>query len=77
MSSRRRIAATAVGQIGWFVIQLCVRLAARLATSQLEILTLAYALCAAVTYYLLRDTPKNCQFSMMSYAIRAHRSFLG
>ncbi|KAJ7817836.1 hypothetical protein B0H14DRAFT_3111547 [Mycena olivaceomarginata] len=67
---------TAVGQIGWFVIQLCVRLAARLATSQLEILTLAYALCAAVTYYLLRDTPKNCQFSMMSIALAGLMPFI-
>ncbi|KAJ7211169.1 hypothetical protein GGX14DRAFT_362660 [Mycena pura] len=60
----------AVGQIGWFVIQLCVRFAARLATSQLEILTLAYALCTAITYFLLRDTPKDCQFSLSVPAVR-------
>ncbi|KAJ7211221.1 hypothetical protein GGX14DRAFT_520129 [Mycena pura] len=60
----------AVGQIGWFVIQLCVRFAARLATSQLEILTLAYALCTVITYFLLRDTPKDCQFSLSVPAVR-------
>ncbi|KUJ16975.1 uncharacterized protein LY89DRAFT_585846 [Mollisia scopiformis] len=51
----------AVGQIIWFLIQLVSRLARRIATSQLEIMTLAFAACTVVTYALLLDKPKDVQ----------------
>ncbi|CAG7999667.1 unnamed protein product [Penicillium salamii] len=53
----------AVGQIIWFVIELLTRLRLRLPTSQLEVLTLSYAVCTAFTYGLLLDKPKDVAYS--------------
>ncbi|CAG8409768.1 unnamed protein product [Penicillium salamii] len=55
----------AVGQIIWFVIELLTRLRLRLPTSQLEVLTLSYAVCTAFTYGLLLDKPKDAAYSMV------------
>ncbi|CAG8948237.1 unnamed protein product [Penicillium salamii] len=53
----------AVAQIIWFVIELLTRLRLRLPTSQLEILTLSYAVCTAFTYGSLLDKPKDVAYS--------------
>jgi hypothetical protein len=63
----------AMGQIVWFVIQLIVRLATRRPTSQLEIMTFAFALCTAVTYTLLLDKPKDVEYTMVLPASRRPR----
>lgn len=60
----------AVVQIGWFFIQMGARLKKGFATSQLEILTLAYAICTAITYLLLLDQPKDVQYSVIISATR-------
>lgn len=60
----------AILQILWFVVQLISRLAAQLPTTQLEIMTFAFAVCSALTYYLLLDKPKDCQYSIEIPAVR-------
>ncbi|KAF2152643.1 hypothetical protein K461DRAFT_226034 [Myriangium duriaei CBS 260.36] len=54
----------ALGQILWFMVQLMVRLARRLPTSQLEIMTFAFAVSTTFTYCLLLEKPKNVQCSI-------------
>jgi hypothetical protein len=60
----------ALGQIVWFLIELCARLHFRIATTQLEILTLAYAVCTAATYMLSLDKSKDAAYSMAIEAAR-------
>ncbi|CEJ90122.1 hypothetical protein VHEMI05926 [[Torrubiella] hemipterigena] len=60
----------AILQILWFVVQLISRLASQLPTTQLEIMTFAFAICSALTYYLLLDKPKDCQYSIEIPAAR-------
>ncbi|KAK3682333.1 hypothetical protein B0T22DRAFT_521558 [Podospora appendiculata] len=60
----------ALGQILWYVIQLFTRLARRIDTSQLEILTLAYTASTRITYLLLLDKPKDVQHSIAIPAAR-------
>lgn len=55
----------ALCQIGWFVLQLIARLCGWKSTSQLEIMTLAFAFVAAFTYYLLQGTPKDIACSIV------------
>ncbi|KAJ5823541.1 hypothetical protein N7447_005881, partial [Penicillium robsamsonii] len=52
-----------LGQISWIVIQLIVRLALNLSSSQLEIITLSFAICSIITYSLLLNKPKDVQAS--------------
>ncbi|KAJ5881911.1 uncharacterized protein N7529_000583 [Penicillium soppii] len=58
----------ALVQISWMVIQLILRLAQNVPSSQLEIFTLSFAVCSVVTYILLIDKPKDVQ---TSYTIKA------
>ncbi|KAH8897712.1 hypothetical protein GQ53DRAFT_884500 [Thozetella sp. PMI_491] len=64
------VKAIAIGQTLWFVLQLIVRITWRLPTSQLEIMTLAFALCTAMAYLLLLDKPKDVQYSVVIHAKR-------
>ncbi|KAE8409777.1 hypothetical protein BDV37DRAFT_277432 [Aspergillus pseudonomiae] len=49
----------AVVQIIWLIVQLILRFAYHKSASQLEIMTVAYAVCACVTYYMLIYQPQN------------------
>jgi hypothetical protein len=60
----------AVGQIMWLCIQLITRLSRRLPTTQLEIVTLAFAVTSITTYALLYSRPKDVQTVREVYAIR-------
>ncbi|KAJ9487917.1 hypothetical protein VN97_g5395 [Penicillium thymicola] len=57
-------------QISWMFIQLGVRLARNLPTSQLEIFTLSFAICSSITYIMLIDKPQDVR---TSYTIKAVR----
>ncbi|KUJ21103.1 uncharacterized protein LY89DRAFT_577963, partial [Mollisia scopiformis] len=48
----------AIVQIFWLILSLCGRASRHLAVSQLEILTVAFAACAAVTYFFAWDKPQ-------------------
>ncbi|KAL6909213.1 hypothetical protein GGI43DRAFT_394861 [Trichoderma evansii] len=63
----------ALGQILGYLIQLATRLARRINTSQLEILTLAFTASTAVTYLILLDKPKDVQYSIVLPAARYGR----
>lgn len=54
----------ALGQIGWFVLQLLVRVSQQKATSQLEIMTFSFAVVTAITYSLLWNKPKGLTYSI-------------
>ncbi|CAG8013736.1 unnamed protein product [Penicillium olsonii] len=60
----------ALGQIIWLLIQIIIRLAQDLPTSQLELLTLAFAVCSVFTYILLFNKPKDVQTSHTINAVR-------
>lgn len=60
----------ALGQIGWFLIQTITRLSLGLATSPLEIMTLAFAVSTGFTYFLLLDKPKDAGTSVIIPAAR-------
>lgn len=49
----------AVLQILWLCVQLCTRLARRIPTTQLEIVTLAFTVCSISTYLLFLSRPKD------------------
>jgi hypothetical protein len=49
----------AVSQITWLCLQLGMRLGQGVPTTQLETMTMGYALCSAITYFLLIDRPKD------------------
>jgi hypothetical protein len=49
----------AISQIIWLCLQLSMRLVQGVPTTQLEVMTMGYALCSAVTYFLLFDRPKD------------------
>lgn len=66
-----------VWQTTWFVIQLGARVAERLAVTELEIMTLAYALSCALLYALWWDKPYNVHTPFIvgrqpSYEHRSH-----
>ncbi|OQO12985.1 hypothetical protein B0A48_02449 [Cryoendolithus antarcticus] len=48
-----------IAQVTWFIVQLVVRAASNLPSSQLEIVTLAMSACNFVTYILLLDKPQD------------------
>lgn len=60
----------AIGQFLWLLIQLIARTVEDLAISQLEIVTLAFALSTLVTYVLQWSKPKDIQTTV---SIAAHR----
>jgi hypothetical protein len=60
----------AVVQIMWLCIQLITRLSRRLPTTQLEVVTLAFAVTSIVTYTLLYNRPKDVKTVRELYAIR-------
>ncbi|TLD16238.1 uncharacterized protein PgNI_00562 [Pyricularia grisea] len=60
----------ALGQIGWFVLQIAVRLHLQLPTTLLEVMVLAFAACTVITYYLLLDKPNNASYSITLPASR-------
>jgi hypothetical protein len=49
----------AISQIIWLCLQLSMRLGQGVPTTQLEVMTMGYALCSAVTYFLLFDRPRD------------------
>lgn len=49
----------AVLQILWLCVQLCTRLSHRIPTTQLEVVTLAFAVCSIFTYLLFLSRPKD------------------
>jgi hypothetical protein len=53
--------AIAVGQIGWTLIQVCVRGARGLAIAQLEIAVIAFSVCAVVIYAVQWLVPKDAR----------------
>jgi hypothetical protein len=57
------VKATAVGQTLWLLIQVAVRGSRRLPISQLEIATLAFAVCAFLTYIFSWDKPQNAKLA--------------
>jgi hypothetical protein len=61
--------AIAVGQIGWTVIQVCVRGARGLAIAQLEIAVIAFSVCAVVIYAVQWSVPKDVRvpITLMQY----------
>lgn len=60
----------AVLQIIWFLIQTITRLVRHLGTSQLEILTLSFAVSTVFTYFLLLEKPKDVNTSVILSAAR-------
>ncbi|CZR50406.1 uncharacterized protein PAC_00278 [Phialocephala subalpina] len=60
----------ALGQVVWLAIQLTTRLNRHLPISQLEIVTLAFAVCSGLTYMLLLQKPKDVQTSINVDAAR-------
>ncbi|OAQ65857.1 hypothetical protein VFPPC_07494 [Pochonia chlamydosporia 170] len=60
----------AIVQILWFVVQVIFRLADKLPTTQLEILTFSYAVCTVAAYFLLMGQTKDTQYSVTLYAAR-------
>jgi hypothetical protein len=49
----------AISQIIWLCLQLSMRLGQGVPTTQLEVMTMGYAICSAVTYFLLFDRPRD------------------
>lgn len=64
----------AITQLVYFILQLGARIHRRLPTSQLEIMTLSFALCTAVTYCLVLDKPKDVQYALTITAARRPRT---
>ncbi|UKZ63440.1 uncharacterized protein TrAtP1_004670 [Trichoderma atroviride] len=60
----------ALVQIGWFLFNLITRLYQRLPTSQLEIMTLSFAICSGITYMLLIHKPKDVSYTITMPASR-------
>lgn len=61
---------TAVVQVAWLAIQLGIRAAAGRQSSQIEIMALAFAVCALITCLLLLQRPKDIQTPFVVYADR-------
>jgi hypothetical protein len=60
----------AVSQILWLCIQLVTRVSRKLPTTQLEIVTLAFAVLSIITYILLYSRPKDVQTTREMHAAR-------
>jgi hypothetical protein len=59
-----------VSQILWLCIQLITRVSRKLPTTQLEIVTLAFAVISIITYVLLYSRPKDVQTTREMHAAR-------
>lgn len=57
-------------QILWLIIQLIARRIRSLPSSQLEVVTVAYAACSAVTYFILLSKPQSVGVPFVVYASR-------
>jgi hypothetical protein len=60
----------AVSQILWLYIQLVTRVSRKLPTTQLEVVTLAFAVISIITYVLLYSRPKDVQTTREMHAAR-------
>lgn len=60
----------AIFQISWLCIQLIVRRAHGIPTTQIEVLALAFTLCSIITYCLLYNRPKDVQTVRELIAVR-------
>lgn len=60
----------ALVQVSWFFVQVVTRLCYRIPTSQLEIMVFSFAICAALTYCLLLNKPKDACTSIVINAAR-------
>lgn len=60
----------ALGQMIWLAVKLITRHIRRHPTTQLEIMTLAFAACSSVTYLLLLKKPKDVKFPITIRACR-------
>lgn len=60
----------AVSQTTWLFVQLSMRLLRGIPTTQLEVMTMGYALCSATTYILLIRRPKGVQTVIEVEAVR-------
>jgi hypothetical protein len=60
----------AVSQISWLCIQLVTRLSRKIPTTQLELLTLAFAICSIITYGFYYNRPKDVQTVREVLAVR-------
>jgi hypothetical protein len=60
----------AIGQIVWLIIQLVERLLHYHRTTQLEIVTFAFSICAAIIFFLVWYKPKDVQTSILVKAVR-------
>lgn len=60
----------AISQLTWLCIQLSKRLLTGNSTTQLELMTMGYALCSVVAYCLLLDRPKDVQTVVEVKAVR-------
>jgi hypothetical protein len=57
-------------QIVWLIMELAIRGAARLPVSQLEVVTLAFAITSILTYAMLWSKPKDAKFPILQIADR-------
>lgn len=64
----------ALGQISWFVLEMCLRLHRRLSVSLLEVMVLAFSLCTVFIYLLLLNKPNNAAYSITIPAARHPRT---
>lgn len=57
-------------QVAWMVIQLLVRVCRHLPSSQLELVTFAFAICSIITYIALLEKPKDVALTKTLQALR-------
>lgn len=62
--------ALALGQAGWFALELALRAARRLPTSQLETYTLGFVVCSIITYIMVWNKPKSVSTRIQITALR-------
>ncbi|KAK8035791.1 hypothetical protein PG991_001864 [Apiospora marii] len=60
----------ALGQISWFILEICSRFLRHLSVSLLEVMVLAFALCTIVIYLFLLSKPNNATYSITIPAAR-------
>jgi hypothetical protein len=60
----------AVSQISWLCVQLITRLSQNMPITQLELVTLSFAVCSIVTYGLFYNRPKDVQTIRETLAVR-------
>jgi hypothetical protein len=60
----------AVSQISWLCVQLVTRLSQNIPITQLELVTLSFAVCSIITYGLFYNRPKDVQTIRETLAVR-------